>query len=63
MNVMRYMRQLESAGFAGETLDRAVALAGASRIIYMALYHAVADQGLSPEAALRTVETTLLQRP
>ncbi len=57
MNVMQHIRRLEAAGFAGETLDRAVALAGASRLVYEALCGAVESRGLSPAEALQAVET------
>lgn len=52
---MEHMRQLEAMGFAGETLDRAISAAGASRMSYQALYQAVESQGMSPEEALRTL--------
>lgn len=55
MNVMDYMRQLEAAGFTGDTLDRAMASAGASRPAYLALIQAV-TAGMSPAEALRTLE-------
>lgn len=52
---MDYMRQLEAAGFAGDTLGRAIAAAGASRPAYLALIQSVAD-GMSPAEALRVLE-------
>lgn len=51
MDVTEHMRQLEAMGFAGETLDRAVAVAGASRLAYLALARAV-EEGMSPAEAL-----------
>lgn len=56
MNVMQQIRQLESVGFAGETLDRAVAAAGANRLFYQALYRAVKELGVPPTEALRLAE-------
>lgn len=52
---MEHMRQLEAMGFTGETLDRAISAAGASRMAYQALYQAVENQGMSPEEALHTL--------
>ena len=56
MNVMPYLRQLEAAGFSPEQLDRAVVLAGASRMRYQALCEAVKLQGLTPMEALQALE-------
>ena len=56
MNVTQHIRQLESAGFSEETLDRAIALAGADRLAYQMLHQAVIRQGLSPVEAVRSLE-------
>ncbi len=61
MNVMEELRQLERLGFAEETLDRAVAMAGASRLAYRMLHQAVA-QGRTPAEALGDVEQMLPRR-
>lgn len=34
MNITPYMRKLETAGYTGELLDRAVVLAGGNRVLY-----------------------------
>lgn len=62
MNITRHIRQLEQLGFSEETLDRAIALAGGSRLAYLALCTAVEREAMSPEAALRAVEQSLLDR-
>lgn len=59
MDVTAHMRQLEAMGFTGETLDRAIAAAGASRLAYLTLIRAVANQGMSPAEALHILEVTL----
>ena len=56
MDITQHIRQLEAAGFREDLLDRAVALCGASRLIYEGLYNAVVRQGLSPEEAIRIME-------
>lgn len=56
MDVTEHMRRLEAMGFAGETLDRAIAAAGASRLAYLALAQAVEDRGMSPAEALGVLE-------
>ncbi len=62
MNVTQNIRQLESVGFCEETLDRAIALAGANRMAYQLLRQAVADRGLTPVDAVRSLEEgTLLE--
>ena len=43
MNVTQHIRQLEAIGFTEENLDRAIALAGANRLAYQMLHHAVAS--------------------
>ena len=56
MNVTQHIRQLEAVGFSEETLDRAIALAGANRLAYQMLHHAVTSRGMSPADALRSLE-------
>ena len=56
MNVMPYVQRLKAAGFSGEILDRAVAMAGANCRIYLALCQAVRD-GMRPEKALESIGT------
>lgn len=56
MNITKQIRQLERAGFSGETLDRAIALAGGSRLIYLALCGAVEQRSMTPASALAAVE-------
>lgn len=56
MNVTEHLWRLEALGFAGETLDRAMAAAGADRLAYLALYCAVEERGMSPEEALQSLE-------
>lgn len=55
IDITYHIHQLEAAGFREEFLDKAVALGGASRLIYEALYQTVRE-GLSPEEAIRIVE-------
>ena len=55
MDITREAHRLHCVGFREELLDRAVALAGAQRLMYTALYEAVTVRGLSPEAALQAV--------
>ena len=62
MNVTQHIRQLEAVGFAEETLDRAIALAGADRLAYQMLHHAVTSRGLSPADALRSLESEQPER-
>ena len=62
MNVTQHIRQLEAIGFAEETLDRATALAGADRLAYKMLRHAVTSRGLSPADALRSLESERPER-
>lgn len=56
MDITDQARRLHAVGFQDELLDRAVVLAGARRLVYSALYHAVTAQGMSPEEALKAVE-------
>ena len=62
MNVTQHIRQLEAVGFAEETLDRAIALAGADRLAYQMLHHAVTSRGMSPADALRSLESEQPER-
>ena len=62
MNVTQHIRQLEAVGFSEETLDRAIALAGANRLAYQMLHHAVTSRGLSPADALRSLESEQPER-
>ena len=62
MNVTQHIRQLEAVGFAEENLDRAIALAGANRLAYQMLHHAVTSRGLSPADALRSLESERPER-
>ena len=62
MNVTQHIRQLEAIGFAEETLDRATALAGADRLAYQMLRHAVTSRGMSPADALRSLEAERPER-
>ena len=57
MNVTQHIRQLEAVGFAEETLDRAIALAGADRLAYQMLH-----RGMSPADALRSLEAERPER-
>lgn len=59
MNIIPFMRELEAAGFQGELLDRAVALAGANRLLYRRLCSAVSEGGMVPRDALDAVEREL----
>ena len=61
LDIMPYMQQLEAAGFREELLDRAVALAGADRLIYRRLCSAVTENGLRPVEALSALERELPQ--
>ncbi len=56
MDITREIRRLEKAGFACETLDRAVALAGNRRLVYLALLEAVEHHGLAPMEAVQALE-------
>ena len=62
MNVTQHIRQLEAIGFTEENLDRAIALAGANRLAYQMLRHAVTSRGLSPADALRSLESERPER-
>lgn len=62
MDVTGQIRQLELAGFAGDELDHAVALAGSRRLVYAALLQEI-HRGALPREALRLVEGALLVRP
>ena len=62
MNVTQHVRQLEAVGFTEENLDRAIALAGANRLAYQMLHHAVTSRGLSPADALRSLESEQPER-
>lgn len=62
MDVTGQIRQLELAGFVGDELDHAVALAGSRRLVYTALLQEI-RRGAPPEEALRLVEGALLVRP
>ena len=62
MNVTQHIRQLEAVGFAEETLDQAIALAGANRLAYQMLHHAVTSRGMSPADALRSLESEQPER-
>ena len=62
MNVTQHIRQLEAVGFTEENLDRAIALAGANRLAYQMLHHAVTSRGLSPADALRSLESEQPER-
>ena len=62
MNVTQHIRQLEAVGFSEETVDRAIALAGANRLTYQMLHHAVTSRGMSPADALRSLEAERPER-
>ena len=62
MNVTQHIRQLEAVGFSEETLDQAIALAGANRLAYQMLHHAVTSRGMSPADALRSLESEQPER-
>ena len=61
MNVMPFIRRLQEAGFTGKTLDRAVAVAGANRQIYLELCQAV-SAGMQPNEALQIVERRICEK-
>lgn len=56
MNITPYMKKLETAGYTGELLDRAVVLAGGNRVLYQKLYEAVDKLCMTPAAALYALE-------
>lgn len=56
MDITDQAQRLHTVGFRDELLDHAVALAGARRLVYRALYDAVTTQGMTPEEALQAVE-------
>lgn len=58
MDITDQVQRLYAAGFRDELLDRAVVLAGARRLVYSALYDAVMIQGMTPEEALQSVESS-----
>ena len=62
MNVTQHIRQLEAVGFSEETLDQAIALAGANRLAYQMLHYAVTSRGMSPADALRSLESEQPER-
>ena len=62
MNVTQHIRRLEAVGFTEETLDRAIVLAGADRLAYQMLHHAVTSRGMSPADALRSLESERPER-
>ena len=62
MNVTQHISRLEEVGFTEETLDRAIVLAGADRLAYQMLHHAVASRGMSPADALRSLEAERPER-
>ena len=62
MNVTQHIRQLEAVGFTEEALDRAIVLAGADRLAYQMLHHAVTSRGMSPADALRSLESEQPER-
>ncbi len=57
MDITEQAQRLHAVGFRDELLDRAVALAGARRLVYKALLNAVAAQDMTPEEALQAVES------
>lgn len=63
MDVTRHIRQLEDAGFTNETLERAIALAGANRLAYQMLHQAVTSRGLTPADAVRSLESGHWKNP
>ncbi len=63
MNITPYMKKLETAGYTGELLDRAVVLAGGNRVLYQRLYEAVDKLYMTPAAALCALERNEAQRP
>lgn len=62
MDVTKQIRQLERLGFSGGVLDRAVAVAGSKRMVYLALCGAVEQQAMTPTEALLEVERMLATR-
>ena len=62
MNVTLFSCQLKAVGFTEENLDRAIALAGANRLAYQMLHHAVTSRGLSPADALCSLESEQPER-
>lgn len=56
---MPFMQELEAVGFREELLDRAVAMAGADRLLYRRLCCAVSEDGMAPRDALDAVEREL----
>ena len=56
------MKKLETAGYTGELLDRAVVLAGGNRVLYQRLYEAVDKLCMTPAAALCALERNEAQR-
>lgn len=61
MDVTGQIRQLELAGFAGDELDHAVAMAGSRRLVYAALLREI-QRGARPKEALQMVEGTFPAR-
>ena len=57
MDVTRHIRQSKAIGFTEETLDRAIALAGANRLAYQMLHQAVTSRGMTPADAVRSLES------
>ena len=55
VNIIPLMQELEAVGFREELLDRAVALAGADRLLYRRLCRAVSEGGMAPQEALDAV--------
>lgn len=55
MNIIPLMQELEAVGFREELLDRAVALAGADRLLYRCLCRAVSEGDMAPQEALDAV--------
>ena len=62
MDVTKQIRQLERLGFSGGVLDRAVAVAGSKRMVYLALCGAVEQRAMTPAEALLEVEQMLETR-
>ncbi len=60
MDITPYMRRLEELGFADETLDRAIAGAGADRMCYLALCRAVEHGNMLPAEAVLALENGAL---
>lgn len=59
VNIIPFVQELEAVGFREELLDRAVALAGADRLLYRRLCRAVSEGGMAPGEALDTVKREL----